>query len=558
MSLKCPRCGFALHSDDVQTVRNAQGIKVKLLVCRSCAARISIKKRQPKPVTVGATTPDEARLERHSTIERDGFAEPENQFDSSPELAPVGPADDSLVPTLNPARDSLVSNQYQEHEMAASKPDPKPQSHPSPIASSARKNRGWFSVGLVAVLATIALGALAWWVTTGKKAFSDRSESRTVAAKSNDSQPTPPQEDKPSNDAKPEANASSSQPSQGEFEPSRHEIVQTPPTRTPLEQIQRSNAGNLLVGIEVTFSTTHEISSIRPLFRSQEASEEGKPVGTPANEKLRDVARSGYVVSGIELLDGKLSPGFRLRYSKLKERKHVVEDSYYSPVFKSADPKAKNPKTADLKLASIPAQNISVGLALAASDAGLGACSLLSYPAFLSDTLKAELPALGKLDSKGTGEFRMPNKYDGDGLEFAESKGTDGVLVGIRAGIVENPESKLPPSINWVQGIYQVGTKRVLGARFGGQLGTARDVLAKPGHAVCAMQVPANVKGLSLEFAPVEGGKLDVKKKYTEPSLGSVTGDALSELAPGGLPIVGIFGRQSDLEITKLGIIILP
>ncbi|MEX2317714.1 MAG: SHD1 domain-containing protein [Pirellulales bacterium] len=125
-----------------------------------------------------------------------------------------------------------------------------------------------------------------------------------------------------------------------------------------------------------------------------------------------------------------------------------------------------------------------------------------------------------------------------------------GVLVGTRL-YFDRPSAG---HLVGLQPIYQVSTKYQLGRVLGSNVGSAQDILAKPGFAVGRMEIfkLVSLEAVRLTFCKVEGNELSPTETYQSDWFGNQRGQPLN-LSSGRALAVGLLG-SAEHRIHSLGI----
>lgn len=167
-------------------------------------------------------------------------------------------------------------------------------------------------------------------------------------------------------------------------------------------------------------------------------------------------------------------------------------------------------------------------------------------PRATANTIATELPE-GLVDLPET--FR-----GGDRDRFHDLAPEGGVLVGARVSYIMRFGG---PKISSVQPIYRVGTKQVIGKRWGGLLGKETTAVAKPGYAVGAINTHTGltVDGFEMVFMKIDGERLDSSDSYNSDWLGDEKGGSPRDVSSEGKIPVGLQGRAGK-EVYGLGLIV--
>jgi hypothetical protein len=135
--------------------------------------------------------------------------------------------------------------------------------------------------------------------------------------------------------------------------------------------------------------------------------------------------------------------------------------------------------------------------------------------------------------------------------QFEDRAPQGGLLIGLELAVVNKD------SIKAVQPIYLVQGKEVKGAQIGGEkLNVA--IKAKKGYAVSSLNVNAGLwlDGVSLTFARLNKGKLDLKDTYHSPYYGGPGGNR-SIHGGNGMNVVGVIGRRgNDNSANGIGLLL--
>lgn len=145
--------------------------------------------------------------------------------------------------------------------------------------------------------------------------------------------------------------------------------------------------------------------------------------------------------------------------------------------------------------------------------------------------------------------FSRTNIVGGGGdPQFEDKAPAGGMLIGLELAVVNND------AIKSVRPIYSLQGKEVKGA----QVGTEKlnvVIKAKQGYAVSAMNVNAGLwlDGMSLTFARVNKGKLDLNDTYPSPYYGG-PGGGRSIHGGQGMLVVGVIGKKNAGDNSANGI----